>query len=280
MKRSTPLMMDNSVSPRGFLKRPSRALGGLAVVLALAAGLLFLLPGGLVWAQDADGPIMYAENGTGPVATYTAVDPEGDGVTWTLAGGDATHFTIVGGVLRFGESPNFEAPADTDKDNTYVVMVNASDGAESDTENVVIEVTNVDEPGTVTLSTLQPQVEVPLTATLSDSDVVVERHSPTWMWFRGSSVIAGAVDATYTPMPGDVGSILEAKATYMDGEDADNDKTAEAASVHAVRAKPETNIAPAFPTLGTDGTDPDSGGGGEHAFGTGHRSACCSERPG
>ena len=41
----------------------------------------------------------------------------------------------------------------------------------------------------------------------------------------------------------------------MDGEDADNDKTAEAASVHAVRAKPETNIAPAFPTQGTDGTD-------------------------
>ena len=29
----------------------------------------------------------YAENGTGPVATYTAVDPEGTAITsWTLGG--------------------------------------------------------------------------------------------------------------------------------------------------------------------------------------------------
>ena len=33
----------------------------------------------LLHAQDGNGPIMYAENGTGPVATYTAVDPEGTG---------------------------------------------------------------------------------------------------------------------------------------------------------------------------------------------------------
>ena len=38
--------------------------------------LLFLLPGGLLQAQD-DGTIEYAENGTDPVATYTGLDPEG-----------------------------------------------------------------------------------------------------------------------------------------------------------------------------------------------------------
>ena len=136
----------------------------------------------------------------------------------------------------------------------YVITVNASDGTNIDTEEVEIEVTNVDESGTITLSTLQPQVEVGLTATLSDSDEVVD-GTLTWMWFQGSSVIAGAVGAMYTPMPGDVGSILKAKATYRDGEDADNDKTAEAASAHAVRAKPATNIAPAFPSQqGNDGT--------------------------
>ena len=37
----------------------------LALLAALAVGLLFLLPGGPLHAQDADGPIMYAENGTG-----------------------------------------------------------------------------------------------------------------------------------------------------------------------------------------------------------------------
>ena len=220
----------------------------LALLAALAVGLLFLLPGGPLHAQDADGPIMYAENGTDPVATFTAVDPEGDGITWTLTqDGDAEDFIIVGGVLAFAAPPDFETPADSGEDNTYEVTVTASDGTNEDTEDVRIQVTNVEEPGTVTLSTLQPQVEVELTATLSDSDMVVD-GTPTWMWYRGSSVIAGAVGATYTPMPGDVGSILEAKATYMDGEDAENDKTAEATSAHAVRAKPETNIAPAFPT--------------------------------
>ena len=33
--------------------------------------------------EEAD----YAENGTGPVATYTASDPEGAMVSWSLGGG-------------------------------------------------------------------------------------------------------------------------------------------------------------------------------------------------
>ena len=55
----------------------------LALLAALAAGLLFLLPGGLLQAQD-DGTIEYAENGTDPVATYTGIDPEGRTVYWSL----------------------------------------------------------------------------------------------------------------------------------------------------------------------------------------------------
>ena len=57
-------------------------------------------------------------------------------------------------------------------DNTYVVTVEASDGGEDTTatEELTIEVTNVEEPGTVTLSTLQPQVGVAITATLTDPD--------------------------------------------------------------------------------------------------------------
>ena len=47
----------------------------LAVSL-LAVSLMFMLPGGLLHAQ-ADEEIQYPENGTGPVATFTAIDPEG-----------------------------------------------------------------------------------------------------------------------------------------------------------------------------------------------------------
>ena len=55
----------------------------------------------------------YAENGTGSVATYTAEDPEGAEVKWSLSGDDAADFTIEGGVLAFVKSPNFEMPKDS-----------------------------------------------------------------------------------------------------------------------------------------------------------------------
>ena len=83
---------------------------GVALFAALAVGLMFLLSGGLLQAQDGDA-IMYPENGTGPVATFTAVDPEGESIVWSLADGDDMEdFSIENGVLRFMSSPDFEAP--------------------------------------------------------------------------------------------------------------------------------------------------------------------------
>ena len=72
-----------------------------------------------------EATVEYAENGAGPVATYTAVDPEGAAVKWSLAAvgdpveDDAGDFSISGGVLSFKKSPNYEAatgggPADAD----------------------------------------------------------------------------------------------------------------------------------------------------------------------
>ena len=48
----------------------------LAFLAALALGLMFMLPGGLLQAQDST-TIEYAENGEDPVATFTAEDLEG-----------------------------------------------------------------------------------------------------------------------------------------------------------------------------------------------------------
>ena len=156
-------------------KGASRALGVTALLALLAASLLFLLPGGPLHAQEA--AISYPENDTGAVATFTAVDPEGKSIIWSLATGDGMEdFSITeNGVLTFKSSPNFEAPQGgaNDNSNTYVVTVQASDGGENTTatEELTIEVTNVEEPGTVTLSTLQPQVGVAITATLDDPDI-------------------------------------------------------------------------------------------------------------
>ena len=218
-----------------------------------------MLPGGPVQAQD-NGPIEYAENDTGPVATYTAQDPEGKEIRWSLAAdGDDEEFDISDGVLSFKSPPDFEAATggQSDDSNTYTVTVQASAGGSATAEiqtvtrSVMVTVTNVDERGTVMLSTLQPQVGVQVTATLSEPDnpdpdatLVTDLA---WQWYRGATEIPGADSATFSPVDGDVGSVLVVKATYKDAEDSEAEKSAEVDSAYVVRAAPETNIAPVFP---------------------------------
>ena len=57
----------------------------LAALVAVLGSLLFLLPGFTVQAQQAQQSFTYAENGTEPVATFTATDPEGvTPIVWSL----------------------------------------------------------------------------------------------------------------------------------------------------------------------------------------------------
>ena len=93
-----------------------------------------------------DAALNYAENGTAAVATYSATDPESATITWSLEGDDAAGFEIsAGGELTFKSSPDHEAAADADTDNTYEVTVVASDGTNEDRWDVTITVTDVDE---------------------------------------------------------------------------------------------------------------------------------------
>ena len=73
----------------------------------LAGSILAMTMFNSAFAQDS-GAIEYAENGTDPVATYTAVDPEGKSIVWSLAGDMADDFSIENGVLRFRSTPNYE----------------------------------------------------------------------------------------------------------------------------------------------------------------------------
>ena len=133
------------------------------------------------------------------------------------------------------------------------LTIQASDGGakyDRHEKNVTIEITNVEEPGTVTLDTLQPQVGVELTATLTDLDNATQ-NTVTWQWYRGGDPISSATDGVgeitsdYTPAPGDVGSRLRATAMYDDGEG--EDKTARQDSYRNVRSAPAANTAPTFP---------------------------------
>ena len=54
---------------------------------------------------EGEAPEEYAENGTGAVATFTAEDPEGESIIWSVSGADSEDFTIENGVLRFLRVP-------------------------------------------------------------------------------------------------------------------------------------------------------------------------------
>ena len=135
---------------------------------------------------------------------------------------------------------------------TYTVTVTATDPAGLyDTIEVTITVNNVDEPGTVTLSSLQPIEGTPLTATLDDPDDV--SGSATWSWAgspNGSSSwtpISGETSATYTPVTADVTRFLRATASYTDGEG--SGKSAQVVSANRVLPVPVApNEPPEFPS--------------------------------
>ena len=95
--------------------------------------------------------IGYAENATGAVATYTAVDPEsGDSITWSVSGTDARRFVISSaGALSFKRSPDFELPRDANQNNIYEITITASDGNLSAAVDVTVTVTNVNEAPTI-----------------------------------------------------------------------------------------------------------------------------------
>ncbi|MCE2458069.1 MAG: cadherin domain-containing protein [Dehalococcoidia bacterium] len=192
----------------------------------------------------------FAENGTRAVASYTGRDPEGGSVYWTVLGTDSAYFAITdSGVLSVDPAPDFEDPDDSDRNNVYHVTVQASDGNNINRLDMTVTVTNVEEPGEVELSSVQPQVDTALTATLDDPDGV--ESTITWSWQRsraGSksswSTISGATSDSYIATSTDVGRYLRATATYDDGYS--SGKSASAVSENTVRELPVNNDPPRF----------------------------------
>ena len=81
------------------------------------------------------------------VASYSAVDPEGEAITrWSLGGSDANDFTINdNGELAFRSTPDYDRPADSDHDNQYHLTVRAYDGRTYGNLDVTIAVRNQNE---------------------------------------------------------------------------------------------------------------------------------------
>ena len=176
-----------------------------------------------VFTEGAKATRLVAENSaeaTNIGMPIAASDADDDTLTYTLGGSDAALFAIDSGTgqIRVGDATTLDYETKT----SYSVDVSAADpyGATA-MITLTIMVTNIDEEGTVTLSTMEPQVGVELTATLDDPDGTVS--GATWQWARSSdgstwADITEATDTAYTPVAADEGNYLRATASYTDGE--------------------------------------------------------------
>ena len=187
-------------------------------------------------------------------APVTADDDDTDDtLSYTLGGTDAGFFTIVSDSgqiqTKTGQTYDFETKP------SYLVTVTANDGNGGTADKpVTITLNNLEEAGTVTLSTDQPTARAAITATLTDPDNGIT--GTTWQWSKSDSQngtydnISSATSATYIPADGDVGKFLKATASYDDDsydDDEGSSRSAEASTTSAVQSG--TNRAPDFGDL-------------------------------
>ena len=118
------------------------------------------------------------ENSTS-VVTYAATDVDaGSSLSFSISGGsDSADFTINSGsgVLAFTANPDFEAPADSDQNNVYIVEISVSDGLLSDTQTVTLTITNANETASLGTPTVSGTINKGVIATISVSSTAAGR---------------------------------------------------------------------------------------------------------
>ena len=272
-----------------MLKSPFKSVIARAAIFALVLSLAIsfatvgLAPSAS--AQQADEPACeangngteitcsYDENGEDPVADFTAMDPEGQGVDWGLYGADASDMEITGGVLTFKKSPNHETKSSYEVTVRATEMLGADDvgPAQSSELMVTVNINDKDEPGKVTFDYKQPQAGAEWAASFSDPDDESDSSvSYSWSvpkvsrpsigndqhWINGAGM--GQATSMYTPVmtveadpdngieavTGEEGKILRVKVTYSDVHG--DDKAVYARTIVPVRSRPDSNGVPTF----------------------------------
>ena len=173
------------------------------------------------------------------VGVAAAGDADGDAMTYSVSGTDAAKFNNVFNLNASTGEITVKSGANIDyerSDRSYSITVSVTDGedatgaAESpptidDTTSVRIDVIDIDEPGTVTLSTTAPKVGAELTASLSDPDddtLLIY----TVQWARAANADAPFIDIpinpanmanpSYTPTAADQSKYLKVTVFYVE----------------------------------------------------------------
>ena len=209
-----------------------------------------------LFAWDESGNRNVAEGtavGSAIGAPLAAGDADRDALTYAFSGDDALYFELdtLSGELRTKAALNYESKTE------YAFTVSIRDGKDAQNQtdrevddelDVTVAVTNVDEDGSLTLSSEQPQVGTELTATLTDPDQVQAVQS--WAWERSGNRrdwtgIASETTGSYVPSADTVERFLRVTATYDDGHG--TGKVLQKTSSQAVAPAPIVNTAPFFP---------------------------------
>ncbi|MDP1905601.1 MAG: cadherin domain-containing protein, partial [Pseudomonadota bacterium] len=119
----------------------------IAVSVTDIAGATIISNGG-----GATAAVSVAENATAVTTVIGTVDGAATLAYSIIGGADAAKFTInsTTGVLAFVAAPDFETPTDSGADNVYDVTVQVSDGSATDTQDIAVTITNVNEAPVIT----------------------------------------------------------------------------------------------------------------------------------
>ncbi len=158
-------------------------------------------PAGGVPATGATSAKSIPENTTA-VFTFTASEP----VTWSITGGaDQSELSINPGTgaVSFNTAPNFEVPTDADLNNTYIVIITATDVAGNVTsQTVTVTVTDVDETAPIITG---PTTVGGTTTGANSAITVTENTVPVYTFTANESVTwslgGGADQARFTINP-------------------------------------------------------------------------------
>ena len=178
----------------------------------------------------------------------SATGGDSDTLHYWLTGTDASSFDIVStsGQIqtKSGVTYNYESKS------SYSVTVNVRDNKDEagdpdtvkdDDIDVTINLSNVDEAGTVTITGMETGGEE-LTASVSDIDGMVS--NVTWQWALGASAsgpfapISGATTNTYTSVAVDVNRYLRATASYTDPQGSGKSANAVTGQISASNSEP------------------------------------------
>ena len=175
------------------------------------------------------------------VGVAAAGDADGDSMTYSVSGAGAAQFNNVfnlntsSGEISVRPSANIDYES---SDKSYSITVSVTDGEDASgtaespptsdaTTSVRIEVINIDDPGTVTLSTTAPRVGSMLTASISDQDGTPLLTKAQWARTPRADALFIDIDganhyaphraeSNYTPTAADQGKYLRVTLSYVE----------------------------------------------------------------